>query len=238
MGILTLESQRDHDRFYLDENRKLTPKEYFKFIVEEVRKDGARPSDILDIGCATGDFAWYLKESFPEANVHGVDVMPDLVVRARAEVPKATFSVADITKPESLPAATYDMIFMAGVHSIFDDVATFIDPIARALKPGGRAYVFGMWNPLPYDVIMRVRPAHATGPWQSGWNVFSHATARRYAEKLGGTASFVPWRIQIPMEPKADDGLRSWTMRLADGSFEVINATQIVHRFALMKWTR
>ena len=80
---------RDHDKFYLNEDRKLNTKEYFKFIVNhssEFINYVPHNLSILDIGCATGDFVFYLSKTFPQAKLVGIDVMQDLLERAKNEI--------------------------------------------------------------------------------------------------------------------------------------------------------
>ena len=83
------QGNRDHDELYLQEDRKRTPKEYFKFVVNAVRPQlsGIEQPAVLDVGCATGDFLWYVLDQFPSASCTGVEYMASLAERARDEVP-------------------------------------------------------------------------------------------------------------------------------------------------------
>ena len=81
---------RDHDALYLQEDRKQQTKESFKFIVSKASAhlDQYHQPRIADIGCATGDFLYYLKSLYPESELTGIDVMGELLERAAAEVKK------------------------------------------------------------------------------------------------------------------------------------------------------
>ena len=234
---------REHDALYLHENRKKHPKETFKFAAKVARPFLATRSklSIADVGCATGDFLYYLHKSFPHATLVGVDVMPALIARAKREVPGAQCVVGDIYTAKGLPKQKFDAVFLVGVHSIFDEIGPWMQNLLHLLKPGGRAYVFGMFNPEEVDMLVRVRyaglPAGRTGeknPWQSGWNMLSERTVRDYLKKKGYSAKFYPFTIPIDLS-KQKDPLRSWTFTQEGGKRTIVNGTQILHHFSLLE---
>ena len=201
---------REHDELYLREDRKKKPKETFKFALKIVRSffQKRKTLSIADVGCATGDFLYYLHKSFPDAELTGIDVLPSLVVRAKREVPEAQYYVGDIYTGKGLPKQKFDAVFLVGTHSIFDEVEPWLDNLLRMLKLGGRVYVFGMFNPEDIDVLVRVRYAGRKNPWQSGWNMISKRTVRDYLKKKCYSAKFYPFTIPIDL-PKQKDHLRS-----------------------------
>ena len=136
-----MEAVRTHDKLYLKENRKLSPKESFKFIYSHSKKfiQGIENPRILDIGCATGDFLYYLSTKFPNAKLMGMDLMPDLIEVARKEVPKCEFILGNIQEDSQFQAEKFDAIFMVGVHPIFDECQPWIkNIISQLLKKMGR----------------------------------------------------------------------------------------------------
>ena len=72
---------RTHDVFYLDETYKKNPKESSKFILEEIKKDFSvnekTAFSILDIGCETGSFLEFVGCNCLNAQLYGIDVMPE-----------------------------------------------------------------------------------------------------------------------------------------------------------------
>ena len=107
-----------HDKYLLGENRKHDPKEYFKFVLNEIDADLAKTGHILDVGCATGGFLWFLGEHFPDAKLTGIDIDAEFLQKAKTEVPHAEFVCGNIVTDKF--AKQYDLIFMLSVHSIFD----------------------------------------------------------------------------------------------------------------------
>lgn len=227
---------RDHDKIYLNENWKDNPKENFKFIANYSSKFISSLSipSILDIGCATGDFIYYLSKTFPDAKYVGLDVMPELLEKARKEVSDAIFIQADISNNKSLPNDRFDVIFMIGVHSIFDDIFLILDNVISLLKKNGRVYVFNFFNDENIDVLVKARPSSTTGPWQVGWNLFSKKSITDYIKNKGLECEFIDWEIPIDLSKNFNDSLRSWTFKNEHKKRMVINGTGILHTFSLL----
>ena len=122
---------RDRDKLYLKEDRKHEPKEYFKFIGSKISEhmDRFDSPRILDIGCATGDFLYYLSSLYPSATLTGLDVMPELLTRARGEVSNCQFLEANICQRTSLPDEKFDVVFMNGTHSIFNEIHPWLENV-------------------------------------------------------------------------------------------------------------
>ncbi|WP_051542011.1 class I SAM-dependent methyltransferase [Clostridium lundense] len=232
-----MEKVRDHDEFYLKEDRKNNPKEYFKFIYNISRKyvDSLESCNILDVGCATGDFLYFLNSVFKNSKFTGIDVMDKLLDKAKDEVEDVEFINADIYTGRNLPDDKYDVIYMSGVHSIFDEYEPWIDNLMNFKKDTGRIYIFGIFNPEEIDVLIRSRKSSDSGPWQVGWNIFSKKTIANYINKKGNQCKFYSFNIDIDIDKKEDDPLRSWTFKIENEQREVINGLQILHKFYLLE---
>lgn len=95
--------------------------------------DGAR---VLELGCGSGSpETRRLAQRFA---VTGVDISPRQVERARAAIPGASFTVADLTELE-LPPASYDAVvsFYVFNHVPRDLLAPLLGRIRDWLVPGG-----------------------------------------------------------------------------------------------------
>jgi len=229
--------KRTHDLIYLKENRKNKPKEYFKFIGARSSKciSHLKKPSILDIGCATGDFIGYLAALHKHAEFMGMDVIPELIDRARSMYPNCSFFYGDIYSGKKMPKIKFDVIFMSGVHSIFDDHIPWIDNLLKIVKPSGRIFVFGIFNPEPIDVLVKARRSSCEAPWESGWNLISRETIGNYLKMLKVNFKFIPWQIKIDIPKNKKDPLRSWTFRTSGPSRLIVNGTQVLHHFALLE---
>lgn len=232
-----MRSQRTHDELYLKENFKDNPKEYYKFISKYISSFIHENMKILDIGCASGDFLYFLQEQYPNCNYTGIEIMKTLIEEGKKRGSGVEFINADIYEGHNLPKNKYDMIFMLGVHSIFDDYKKLLDNIFNLIKEQGRIIIFGIFNKYDLDVIMRVRASDNDGAWESGWNVFSCKSIGNYLEENGKQYRFIPFELSIDIEKHKDDPLRSWSERLENGRRLVISGAQIVHEFYVLEIT-
>ena len=223
---------RTHDKFYLNENRKFKPKEYFKFIVNQLDLS-LNGKSVIDIGCATGDFLYYLSSCFPKAELYGADIDSELLERMRIEVPivKESFNI-DISNPKT-NIGKYDAVFMLGVHSIFDQLDWILSIKSLLMNKNSRGYIFGIFNPDELDVLIKGRKSNSNEAWETGWNVFSKASIGKYMEKNGLDYSFKDFNIDIDIEKNINDPLRSWTINKESKGKIVVNGLSLIHYFSL-----
>lgn len=223
---------RTHDAMYLDENRYKEPKENFKFILKDALGFAeTMPKTILDVGCAAGEFSYFLKSQLPNAQITGMDVVPELVAKARREVSGAEFKTGSVLDPAA-EERTFDMVFLIGVHSIFDDIQPIIANLLQWCNPGGTVVIFGLINSYDLDVYLKVdRLKQKDVVLETGWNFFSRATFDRilteHAQALDW--KFADFEIDIDLPPNENDPLRSWTVAKADGARMIVNGMGLVH---------
>jgi SAM-dependent methyltransferase len=227
-------SKRTHDKLYLNEDRRNEPKEYFKFIAENINLN-LNHLKVIDICCATGDFLYYLNSLFPKATLYGADIDEELLLRAKNNVPeiKKCFQL-DISEIEN-KIGKFDAIFMLGVHSIFDDL-NWLDSIKKMLKDkDSRAYIFGIFNPDEIDVIIRGRKSNSNEHWETGWNVFSKASVGSFMERHDLKYRFIDFNLNIDIEKNINDPLRTWTLDTGLEKKIVINGLCLIHHFSLLE---
>jgi SAM-dependent methyltransferase len=234
--------KRTHDNFYAAEARRGTVKDIFRVIADNIEGvAGDRALEIGDIGCATGDLPFYLATRFPACRVTGYEYLDTLLATAREVYPEIAFEQADITRRESLPDASHDVLTVAGVISIFDDVAPVIDNLIHWVRPGGRVLVMGMFNPHDLDVYVKYKPSAqpVADGLESGWNIVSQASVGRILEVRGVTDyRFHPFEIGTDLEPRDDDPVRSWTETDAAGRRQIFNGLNLRQPFHLLEINR
>jgi SAM-dependent methyltransferase len=222
---------RTHDlKVYLEEDRKNTPKEYFKFansLCSDFISQKKAPR-VLDIGCATGDFLFFLSQMHPNAVLSGMDILPELIDVAKKEVQDCEFFMASIQNEAQLPNKKFDVIFMFGVCEIFDDCAPWINNVSKLLDDGGRAYVYDVFNNDDIDVITRVRSSGSDGSYEFGWNSWSKKTIGSHLEKMKMNYCFKDFHIGIDLEKKPEDPMRTWTVKLESGERLTINGAGMI----------
>lgn len=158
MNIMEAKRLAD-DRIYLNEDRHKKPKEMFKFIESLINKENLndKKTSILDVGCATGEFLFYLHEKFPKASFTGVDVSEAMIEKARQTMPSHSWICEDILTVPYEPKNLYDIVLCVGVLQIFDNIETPLHNLLSCLKKKGSLYVAGIFNVNAVDVITRYR---------------------------------------------------------------------------------
>ena len=96
------------------------------------------PRRVLDLGTGTGQAAFVVAERFPESEVVGADLSPEMIAVARSSTPphldgRVRFELADAA---ALPYddGAFDLVTLANMIPFFDE-------LARVTAPGG-ALVF------------------------------------------------------------------------------------------------
>jgi SAM-dependent methyltransferase len=125
----------------------------------------------LDVGCGCGQTLLELAERVgPSGHVHGVDVSPPMLGRARERVAGQTMislALGDAQKQTFEPAA-FDAVFSRFGVMFFDDATAAFRNLRTGVRPGGRL-AFVCWQPLeknpwaalPLAAVMRLLPPSA-----------------------------------------------------------------------------
>lgn len=77
-----------------------------------------RHASLLDVGCGVGHFAIWLKENGFEGDYTGIDLIPEMVERARETTPDMRFEQADILTADGRFRADY--VMSSGIFHLGD----------------------------------------------------------------------------------------------------------------------
>jgi ubiquinone/menaquinone biosynthesis C-methylase UbiE len=119
--------------------------------------DALPPADALDAACGTGRYAGYLAGR--GHRVVGVDSSPDMLDRARARVPSASFLLGDL-RQLPLPDACVDLAVSALALSHLPALAPVMAEFARVLRPGGHLVI----SDAHQEIVFRGSIPQALGP--------------------------------------------------------------------------
>ena len=229
-----VKSHRTADEpIYLNEEYYETPLERYKFLGSLLHQD-KRPtgSTVLDIGCATGGFLYYLSSKFPEFTFSGGDVSEKMLAVGRERQPKIDFHKCSILDTDFFENHAFDIIFCAGVLPLIDDIALALGNLVAGLKPGGSVYVFNSMNLHPIDTLVRYRHAEPnTTEWESGRNIWSAATVENGLGRNNPKIEISTSVFEMPFDiAPRDDPMRTWTIGTSERKRQLINgAGQIVN---------
>ena len=225
-------------KIYLKDNSYSKPKEIFKFIEKKAFTNKHKNYLCLDIGCAGGNFIYYLKEKNPQCEFHGIDPILKLITKAKKNVTNCKFYKKSVLKPSSFSPKLYDKIFMVGVHPIFDDFTKPLKNIISWTKPKGEIYICDMFNPFPVDVFIYYRMSKdiKKNKLESGWNNLSISSFSRFLKNHKKVKSFSFTKFNMPFDLKRQKNpARSWTIKDENKNRFIINGLGIIQNQYLLK---
>ena len=230
-------SVRKHDKQYLRLNRYEKPLEIFKACGQFV---AARPASasILDVGCAAGEFLYYLKTSYPQHSYQGLDLLPELVEKANSMLGGGA-NAGSVLERSNFESGRFDQVFMLNTHMIFDDLKSLIENLIYWCRPGGQVVIAGAFNPDPADVWIRYRLSDSpvAGDLETGWNIHSIATTGRLIDCIVGVGAYevVPFYVPIDIQRDPADFLRQRTIKDEEGRRWLVNGlSQLVQMYILV----
>ncbi|WP_053992655.1 class I SAM-dependent methyltransferase [Mangrovimonas sp. TPBH4] len=99
-------------------------------------------SKILELGCGPGNVTLFIKERFPNFNVSGKDLSPNMIDIAERNVPSANFEVMDCRDLESIQEV-FDGMMCAFLFPYLSkgDVEQLISESSRILSKNGYLYI-------------------------------------------------------------------------------------------------
>jgi len=120
---------------------------HWRYLDKALGKLAPRERDILrilDAGCGSGDYTFYLAERYPKAKVLGVDISEELVARNRRtavalELTNVEFRVADLAREEFSEA--FDLIVSIDVLEHIPHQENALANLCGALVPGGIVFL-------------------------------------------------------------------------------------------------
>jgi len=228
MSNMFIDGKRIADEdIYLKEDRYDKPKEVHKFLAKIILQIPlSKEASLLDVGCATGEFIYYLKSQDPNMKLYGMDISEKMVLQARKMVKGTQFQVQSILNPPLWSGEKFDFIVCNGVLSIFDDIEEQLRNLIMTAAPDGRVLVSDSFNEDPIDLIMRYRRvSEAVGEWETGWNYFSQRTIENIARYFKKNVRWHEFRLPFSID-KGEDPMRSWTIKTEKNSHQIVVGTK------------
>jgi SAM-dependent methyltransferase len=118
---------------------------------------------VLDIGCGCGvDTLIAAIMVGPKGKAVGIDLVPEMLVRARENIRKMSFTNVTFQETSSedlpFPDESFDVVLSNGVFNLIPDKAKALAEVLRVLKPRGRLMMVDqiLTGALPDDPKARV----------------------------------------------------------------------------------
>ncbi len=215
---------------YLKEERHKNPKERFKQIVSRLSPFICAIDSVLDVGCATGEFIYYLKSVNPVLSCTGIDVSKPMAARAKEILPDCDFFCKDILTQSHDMKAQYDLVTCMGVLQIFDNIEGPVQNLLRCVKQGGKLILEGVFNSHPVDVITRYRRVTGSdNPWELGWNIYSKQTYEKILKNSAYDLSYSWIPFTLPFDVlEGEDPMRTWTIKTQANPHQLVNGASLL----------
>lgn len=117
---------------------------------------------VIDLGCGPGNSTLLLRERYPNATLMGVDSSPEMLARARQELPGVSFEAADLASYRA-PVAQ-DLMFANAVFQWLPDHGLLLPRLRAQLRAGG---VLAFQVPCNFDEPSHVLMRSVPGSWSS-----------------------------------------------------------------------
>ena len=134
--------------------------------------EGSTPR-CVDIACGTGDIALQIAERFPDAEILGIDLTPEMIelAKARNHKTRVSFTTGDMSH---LPLEDDSVDILTGGYAIRNapDLGETLTEFARVLKPGAQAVFLDFSK--PNSSAMQTLQFGMLKTWGSLWGLLLH----------------------------------------------------------------
>lgn len=217
-----MNQNEQENAFYANEDRREEPKEYFQ-LINDILKDENWFS-LCDVGCATGDFLWYMRKVYGASRkMVGVDNYDVLRNIAQKRLSDCQFYKGDIWTGEGLPNEKYDIVCMSGVLYLFDRFERVIDNLLKITNTSGVLLIFGQFNSHSCHTDVHFKLNDREGRIV----VYSIEEISKWLIERDYSFEFIPFKMKSKIMEKKDDPIRSYTIALADQTNGLINGLDL-----------
>ena len=218
------------DKTYL--TKKAKPKEYFKLIVNYLKKY-KKEASLLDIGCASGDFLKMLSNE-KQYSLTGVDFSKNSLVVAKKRVPEANFQLKNLKKIKL--NKKFDFVTCLGTLSIFDDKFEIMNRLINLVKKKGELILFDPVNEHDVNVIIRYQNNFdKKTEWLTGFNTFSKNYWQQQLKSNLKIKSFTFEKFNIKKNIKQNikNPMRAWTIPFNKKNQIVVGTGQLLNYYII-----
>lgn len=227
----------DSAYIYFEEDYYNNPKEIFKFVAKSILEHTSsnKPQSLLDVGCARGEFIYYLLKQYPEqfTSIMGVDLLEELISSAKAFDGLKDIDFQCVSCDSYTIGKHFDVITMLGLISALANIKQTFANAALHQKTGGKLFVFSRFNHTDADVKVYYENRSKKKDWQVTATHSIH-TIKDISEQCGyKIVDLLKFELPFELEEREDDPLRSWTIRTENGT-KFINGLGLIFDLELM----
>ena len=222
---MTIESNNRQIGAYLSERPQKEHEKYLCRILE--RSDDGFNGRLLDIGCATGATLLLIRELFPTAELHGLELSPALIERAKENLQNYDVHLHSADAFSFEPEKPYDILIASGILAVFENPYPVLDKWLSWLTPKGKLIIFSAFNSNDLDVKIKFRNRQNDQSWETGFAWYSKARIAEFFLAKGYSTEFERFVLPIDLEKDANP-IRQYTVRLENGERMLVNGANLI----------
>ena len=209
-------------------NRKLKYHEIetLKIIKNKLKKS----QNILDIGCANGNFLFNAFKINKNANYCGVDISKKLINLANKNNNSKNISFKKLNIDKNNFKIKFDIVLASGIMSNYENFKIPLKNWIKLLNKGGMLVVFGCFNSSNIDTISKIRNNYNNSNWQNGLTSYSITTVGKFLEKLNIKYKFISFDLPIDIK-KNKNPIRSFTIKTIKNRRIIVTGANIINEF-------
>jgi ubiquinone/menaquinone biosynthesis C-methylase UbiE len=112
------------------------------WIVHAISERMIRKSNLLDVGCGTGDYTKQLVNEHSNCKFFGVDISIGMIRFASVRCPAGHWTLADLNRELPYKTKVFDLAFSVNVMHHLVNHSLLFQQLNRVLKKGGTALIF------------------------------------------------------------------------------------------------
>ncbi len=224
---------------YNKKGRYEEPKEIFKEIVKKLHNsiDDKKTYSVLDVGCANGEFLYFLKQNFPNWKLNGYDMTESFVKSGKSfaglnGVNLQTKDLFDI-KDEK-----YDLTFCIGTFQIFHDIQKPLSKLLEITNDKGFIMIESLFN--KHDIDVRLEFSDNTkeemkGIWRSDFNQHSYYAIKKFLNNRVRSFEFdeLPMVVELPFNSQTPSTF-AFTFKDQKGNNIITNGLNLILNSTLL----
>jgi 2-polyprenyl-3-methyl-5-hydroxy-6-metoxy-1,4-benzoquinol methylase len=202
-------------------------KEYYDLVYKDLER--LKVNSVLDVGCATGDFLYYLDDQKIQTQI-GIDISNELIKLARKRVAHAKFHETDVFE-FCQQKTSFDAVCLLGTLHTFLDYEELIGQICYSCSP--RVLIIqSPFNTNPVDV----RVFHADAivnsekmQYQCAYSIYCLEKFTSFLKTLGAVVSVKNYEMKQTLKRDYGDPMRNYHINV-DGEKCLTNGASIILR--------
>lgn len=191
-----------------------------RVLIELVREHAKPGASLLDMGCSTGNLLLHLSHLAPELELHGADMVGEIVEACRADERLAGVEFYEQDMLDLKLERSFDIVTANAALMFFtpEELRRALGQLGTIVNPGGHLIAFDYVQTV--DVSVEIVETSRAFPKGLRFFFRGEREVRDLLDEAGfDEVALTPFHIPIDLpQPEDPAELQTWTRRTADGT--------------------